>query len=102
MRRFNYTNRTTLFTPDIYANATAKRKMGVPSAKEWNFLLRFVLFSGFTATAGLLFGAYKIGRYVEKTSAKTLDVTKENPELEADNQFEKWDMTGFRPVGGIL
>lgn len=103
MRRFNYTNRSTLFTPTIYANATAKREMGVPSAKEFNFLLRFVLFSGFTATAGLIFGAYKIGRYLEKSSAKTIEVTKETPELEtAKPNLEKWDMTGFRPVGGVL
>ncbi len=111
MRRLNFANRSTLFTPAVYANVTAKREMGVPSAKEFNFLLRLVLFSGFTATAGLIFGSYKIGRYVEQSSKKYKSTVDENgvihfpklempevpfgPKTEQEAQPIKIDLTGF-------
>ncbi len=100
MRRFSCANRSALFTPAIYANVTAKREMGVPSAKEFNLPLRLVLFSGFSATAGLIFGAYKIGRYVEKSSSVegVPFGPKEDSALKTIKpNYEKWDLTGFRP-----
>ncbi len=105
MRRFNYANRSALFTSNN-AYVTAKRELGIPSANEFNFVMRFVLFSGFTAAAGLLFGEYKMDRYIEKSSAMQTEAkmpeitfgpnTKQEAESGKPN-LEKWDMTGFEP-----
>ncbi len=64
MKRFNYANRSTLFTPTVCENVTAKRAF-LGTEKEFNFAMRIALFLRFTATAGFLFGAYKAVRYID-------------------------------------
>lgn len=70
MRRFNYSARSKFFTTNSNANVLAKREMGVPSEREMKFMLRFVLFAGFSAVSALVMCAYKMGRYIEKLSAQ--------------------------------
>ena|SRR3990167_196814 len=64
IRRFNYANRSTLFTQAVSENVTAKRAF-LGTEKEFNFTVRVAFFLGLTATAGLIFGAYKAVRYID-------------------------------------
>lgn len=89
MRRLNFA-RPTLF-PGINTCITTKREMGFPSANQFNFLMRFLQFSGCAAMAGftgLIFWAYK-QEYSESKARQ-----------------EKWDVSKFelvptKPINGV-
>lgn len=64
MRRFNYANRSTLFTQTTCGNVTAKRTF-LGTEKEFNFAMRVAFFLRLTAIVGFVFGAYKAVRYID-------------------------------------
>lgn len=103
MRRFNYVNRSTLFTPALLANISAKRGMRVPSAKEFDTLIHLVLSSGLIATAtGLIFCASKMSPDVE-----TLFESKDDPGLRAGQlypfkEYEAWTNYSISVHGEVV
>lgn len=68
MRRFNYGNRSQLFTPILNTTVFAKREMSFSNAAEGNFP-KLMLFSKFTATAAFMICAFQMGRYLQKAYA---------------------------------